>query len=88
MKNIIISIFITLFIILLLNTIVSKFKCNKVIEGMEGTEGMEDDDDENLTIKQRFKKLENRVSKIQQQISDAETVNETNKKMLKNMEKK
>jgi ribulose 1,5-bisphosphate carboxylase large subunit-like protein len=49
---------------------------------------MEDEDDENLTIKQRFKKLENRVSKIQQQISDAETVNETNKKMLNNMEKK
>lgn len=82
MKNIIISIFIILFIILLLNTIVSKFKCNNIIEGME------DEDDENLTIKQRFKKLENRVSKIQQQISDAETVNETNKKMLKNMEKK
>jgi hypothetical protein len=71
MKNIIISIFIILFIVLLLNTIIVKSKCIRVIEGMEG-------DDTDLSIKERFNKLQERVKKLQSQIESAEKSNQEN----------
>lgn len=71
MKNIVISIFIILFIVLLLNTIIVKSKCMRVIEGMEG-------DDTDLSIKERFKKLQERVKNLQNQIESAEKSNQDN----------
>jgi len=71
MKNIIISIFIILFIVLLLNTIIVKSKCIRVIEGMEG-------DDTDLSIKERFNKLQERVKKLQSQIESAEKSKQEN----------
>jgi uncharacterized protein YlxW (UPF0749 family) len=71
MKNIIISIFIILFIVLLLNTIIVKSKCIRVIEGMEG-------DDTDLSIKERFNKLQERVKNLQSQIESAERSNQEN----------
>jgi uncharacterized protein YlxW (UPF0749 family) len=80
MKNILIGIFIILFILLLLNTLISNVKSNKIIEGLE-------EDDTDLSIKERLKKLQDRVNKIQDQIDSAEKSNEDNIEMIKKMEK-
>jgi hypothetical protein len=80
MKNIIISIFIILFIVLLLNTILVKSKCIRVIEGMEG-------DDTDLSIKERFNKLQERVKKLQTQIEYAEKSNQENSDMIVKIKK-
>lgn len=80
MKNILISIFIILFILLLLNTLISNVKSNKIIEGLE-------EDDTDLSIKERLKKLQDRVNKIQDQIDSAEKSNEDNIEMIKKIEK-
>lgn len=80
MKNIIISIFIILFIVLLLNTIIVKSKCIRVIEGMEG-------DDTDLSIKERFNKLQERVKKLQSQIESAEKSNQENSDQIVKIKK-
>jgi uncharacterized protein YlxW (UPF0749 family) len=72
MNNIFISIFIILFIILLLHGVIIKTTRNNLIEGFE-------DDDENLSIKDRFKKLQNRVNQLQNKIESAEKSNNDNK---------
>jgi preprotein translocase subunit Sec63 len=67
MKNILIIIFIVLFSFMLLNSIYVKAKCNRLIEGLE-------QDTSELDIKERFKKLEDKVNKIQEKIADAEKI--------------
>jgi len=67
MKNIFIIIFIVLFSFMLLNSIYVKAKCNRLIEGLE-------QDTSELDIKERFKKLEDKVNKIQEKIADAEKI--------------
>jgi len=67
MKNILIIIFIALFSFMLLNSIYVKAKCNRLIEGLE-------QDTSELDIKERFKKLEDKVNKIQEKIADAEKI--------------
>ena len=71
MKNILIIIFIVLFSFILLHSIYVKATCNRLIEGMV-------QDDADLDIKERFKKLEDKVNKIQEQIVNAEKTNEDN----------
>ena len=71
MKNILIIIFIVLFSFILLHSIYVKATCNRLIEGMV-------QDDTDLDIKERFKKLEDKVNKIQEQIVNAEKTNEDN----------
>ena len=56
---------------MLLNSIYVKATCNRLIEGMV-------QDDADLDIKERFKKLEDKVNKIQEQIVNAEKTNEDN----------
>ena len=56
---------------MLLNSIYVKAKCNRLIEGLE-------QDTSELDIKERFKKLEDKVNKIQEQIVNAEKTNEDN----------
>ena len=80
MKNILISIFIILFIVLLLNTLIVKSKCIRVIEGMEG-------DDSDLSIKERFNKLQERVKNLQTQIESAEKSNQENSDMIVKIKK-
>lgn len=72
MNNIFISIFIILFIVLLLHGVIIKIRRNNLIEGFE-------DDDEDLSIKDRFKKLQNRVNQLQNNIESAEKSNNNNK---------
>ena len=71
MENIIVIIFIVLFSFMLLNSIYVKATCNRLIEGME-------QDDTELDMKERFKKLEDKVNKIQEQIAEADKSNEEN----------
>ena len=71
MKNIVIIIFIVLFSFILLNSIYVRATCNRLIEGME-------QDDTDLDMKERFKKLEDKLNKIQEQIVEAEKTNEEN----------
>jgi hypothetical protein len=71
MKNILIIIFIVLFSFILLNSIYVKATCNRLIEGLE-------QDDTDLDIKERFKRLEDKINKIQDQIVKAEKTNEDN----------
>jgi hypothetical protein len=71
MKNILIIMFIVLFSFILLHSIYVKATCNRLIEGMV-------QDDADLDIKERFKKLEDKVNKIQEQIVNAEKTNEDN----------
>ena len=52
---------------MLLNSIYVKAKCNRLIEGLE-------QDTSELDIKERFKKLEDKVNKIQEKIADAEKI--------------
>jgi uncharacterized protein YdcH (DUF465 family) len=63
--------FIVLFSFILLHSIYVKATCNRLIEGMV-------QDDADLDIKERFKKLEDKVNKIQEQIVNAEKTNEDN----------
>ncbi len=80
MKNILIIIFIVLFSFILLNSIYVKSTCNRLIEGLE-------QDDADLDIKERFKKLEDKINKIQEQIVQAEKTNEENAQNIKQLKK-
>lgn len=80
MKNILIIIFIVLFSFILLNSIYVKATCNRLIEGLE-------QDDADLDMKERFKKLEDKVNKIQEQIVQAEKTNEENAQNIKQLKK-
>ncbi len=63
---------------MLLNSIYVKATCNRLIEGME-------QDDTELDMKERFKKLEDKVNKIQEQLAGAEKSNEENSQNLKQL---
>ena len=65
---------------MLLNSIYVKATCNRLIEGME-------QDDTELDMKERFKKLEDKVNKIQEQIDKADKSNEENAQNLKQLKK-
>jgi hypothetical protein len=78
MENILVIIFIVLFSFMLLNSIYVKATCNRLIEGME-------QDDTELDMKERFKKLEDKVNKIQEQLAGAEKSNEENSQNLKQL---
>ena len=80
MENILVIIFIVLFSFILLNTIYVKATCNRLIEGME-------QDDTELDMKERFKKLEDKVNKIQEQLAEADKSNEENAQNLKQLKK-
>ena len=80
MENILVIIFIVLFSFMLLNSIYVKATCNRLIEGME-------QDDTELDMKERFKKLEDKVNKIQEQIAEADKSNEENAQNLKQLKK-
>ena len=77
-KNIFLIIFIILFGFVLLHSIYVKLTCNKRIEGLEVN-----DDDDDVDINKRFKRIEDRVNKIQEQITGAEKANEENAQTLK-----
>jgi predicted Holliday junction resolvase-like endonuclease len=78
MKNIPLIIFIVLFSFILLHSIYVRARCNRLIEGLEsGSADMSMDD--------RFKKLEDRMNKMQEQIVEAEKTNEENAKTLKKL---
>ena len=62
---------------MLLNSIYVKATCNRLIEGME-------QDDTELDMKKRFKTLEDKVNKIQEQLAGAEKSNEENAQNLNN----
>ena len=78
MKNIVMIIFIVLFSFILLNSIYVGATCNRLIEGME-------QDDTDLDMKERFKKLEDKLNKIQEQIVEAEKTNEENARNIKQL---
>jgi hypothetical protein len=80
MKNIVMIIFIVLFSFILLNSIYVRATCNRLIEGME-------QDDTDLDMKERFKKLEDKLNKIQEQIVEAEKTNESNAQNIKQLKK-
>lgn len=63
---------------MLLNSIYVKATCNRLIEGME-------QDDTELDMKERFKKLEDKVNKIQEQLAEADKSNEENAQNLKQL---
>lgn len=65
---------------MLLNSIYVKATCNRLIEGME-------QDDTELDMKERFKKLEDKVNKIQEQLAEADKSNEENAQNLKQLKK-
>jgi predicted Holliday junction resolvase-like endonuclease len=78
MENILVIIFIVLFSFMLLNSIYVKATCNRLIEGME-------QDDTELDMKKRFKELEDKVNKIQDQLAEADKSNEENAQNLKQL---
>lgn len=80
MTNIFIIIFIIFFIALLLHAVIINNKCNNFVEGF-------DDDDSDLTIKDRFKKLQERVNMLQNKIESAEKSNDDNNKQIINIKK-
>ena len=80
MKNILVIIFIVLFSFMLLNSIYVKVKCNRLIEGLE-------QDNSELDINERFKKLEDKINKIQEQVDEARKTNENNAETLKTFNK-
>ena len=80
MKNILVIIFIVLFGFMLLNSIYVKVKCNRLIEGLE-------QDNSELDMNERFKKLEDKINKIQEQIVEAQQTNENNAETLKTLKK-
>lgn len=63
---------------MLLNSIYVKATCNRLIEGME-------QDDTELDMKKRFKELEDKVNKIQDQLAEADKSNEENAQNLKQL---
>jgi uncharacterized protein YdcH (DUF465 family) len=65
---------------MLLNSIYVKVKCNRLIEGLE-------QDNSELDINERFKKLEDKINKIQEQIVEAQQTNENNAETLKTLKK-
>ena len=65
---------------MLLNSIYVKATCNRLIEGME-------QDDTELDMKKRFKELEDKVNKIQEQLVEADKSNEENAQNLKQLKK-
>jgi predicted Holliday junction resolvase-like endonuclease len=80
MENILVIIFIVLFSFMLLNSIYVKATCNRLIEGME-------QDDAELDMKKRFKELEDKVNKIQEQLAEADKSNEENAQTLKQLKR-
>lgn len=80
MNNIFISIFIILFIVLVLNAVMLKTRCNNLVEGFE-------EDDENLSMKERFNKLQKRVNELQNRIESAENSNNENKEQILKVKK-
>ena len=78
MKNIPLIIFIVLFSFILLHSIYVRARCNRLIEGLEsGSADMSMDD--------RFKKIEDRVNKMQEQIVEAEKSNEENSQNIQKL---
>ena len=65
---------------MLLNSIYVKVKCNRLIEGLE-------QDNSELDINERFKKLEDKINKIQEQVDEARKTNENNAETLKTFNK-
>ena len=65
---------------MLLNSIYVKVKCNRLIEGLE-------QDNSELDMNERFKKLEDKINKIQEQIVEAQQTNENNAETLKTLKK-
>jgi hypothetical protein len=65
---------------MLLNSIYVKVKCNRLIEGLE-------QDNSELDINERFKKLEDKINKIQEQVDEARQMNENNAETLKTFNK-
>ena len=63
---------------MLLNSIYVKATCNRLIEGIE-------QDDTELDMKKRFKELEDKVNKIQDQLAEADKSNEENAQNLKQL---
>ena len=63
---------------MLLNSIYVKVKCNRLIEGLE-------QDNSELDINERFKKLEDKINKIQEQVVEAQQTNENNAETLKTL---
>lgn len=82
MKNIPIIIFIVLFSFILLHSIYVKATCNRLIEGLESGGSAE------MSMDERFKKLEDRVNKMQDEIVKAEKANEENAETLKSLKNK
>ena len=80
MKNILVIIFIVLFSFMLLNSIYVKVTCNRLIEGLQ-------QDNSELDINERFKKLEDKINKIQEQVDEARQMNENNAETLKTFNK-
>ncbi len=81
MKNIPIIIFIVLFSFILLHSIYVRATCNRLVEGLES--GSAD-----MTMDERFKKLEDRVNKMQDEIVKAEKANQENAETLKSLKNK
>ena len=81
MKNIPIIIFILLFSFILLHSIYLRATCNRLVEGLES--GSAD-----MTMDERFKKLEDRVNKMQDEIVKAEKANQENAETLKSLKNK
>ena len=84
MKNIPIIIFIVLFSFILLHFLYVKVTSNRLIEGLESGADAVDTADMN----ERFKKLEDKVNKMQEQIVQAEKTNEENAQNLKKLKSK
>ena len=78
MENILVTIFIVLFSFILINYIYVKSVRSRSIEGME-------QDDTELDMKKRFKTLEDKVNKVQEQLAGAEKSNEENAQNLKQL---
>ena len=82
MKNIPIIIFIVLFSFILLHSIYIRATCNRLVEGLESGGGAD------MTMDERFKKLEDRVNKMQDEIVKAEKANQENAETLKSLKNK
>ena len=82
MKNIPIIIFIILFSFILLHSIYVRATCNRLVEGLESGSGAD------MTMDERFKKLEDRVNKMQDEIVKAEKANQENAETLKSLKNK
>ena len=82
MKNIPIIIFIVLFSFILLHSIYVRATCNRLVEGLESGSGAD------MTMNERFKKLEDRVNKMQDEIVKAEKANQENAQTLKSLKSK